>query len=109
MSRDESRRSAFMHKDIQSGLVVAAVGFLYLWGLRGISETTLSDEVGPTGIPYLLGIGLAATGLLIAFRGVLMARKAQPVVAAAPTTDGDDEADAPAWRAMTFLGLGVVF
>lgn len=98
-----------MHKDIQSGLVVAAVGFLYLWGLRGISETTLSDEVGPTGIPYLLGIALALTGLLIAGRGVLVARKATPVAAAAPVQDDDDEPDAPAWRAMSFLGLGVVF
>jgi hypothetical protein len=98
-----------MHKDIQSGLVVTAVALLYLWGLRGISETTLSDEVGPTGIPYLLGLGLAATGLLIAARGALMARKAQPAVLAAPAADDDDEADAPAWRAMSFLGLGVVF
>lgn len=99
-----------MHKDIQSGLVVAAVGFLYLWGLRGITETTLSDEVGPTGIPYLLGIGLALTGLLIAARGALVARKAQPAVLAAPApADDDEEADAPAWRAMSFLGLGVLF
>ncbi len=91
-------------KVVRSGLVLTGVAALYLSGLRGIAETTLSDDVGPRGIPLLLGVALAVTGLLIAGAGC--SPPARRRAAAVTTAVVRGRARAPFWRVAVLLGLG---
>ncbi len=74
-----------MNKDLVSGLVLLVIALLYYAATNSIAESTLSDEVGATGLPRALTYALAALGLLLVLRTVLVA---QPV--RQPAKDSDE-------------------
>ena len=43
-----------MKKDLESGLVLPVIALLYYAATNSIAETSLSDEVGATGLPLAL-------------------------------------------------------
>ncbi len=47
-----------MTHDRAPGLVVAALAVGYLWGARAIEATAMSDPLGPSAFPTLLGVAL---------------------------------------------------
>jgi putative tricarboxylic transport membrane protein len=94
-----------MNKDLISGLVLLAVsGTYYAWSSE-IADSTLSDEVGATGLPHVLSVILAILAVLLIVRAMLL-RRARTAAAAA---DADDEGDAGLPRAIGFLLLGAVY
>ncbi|CAN7631614.1 tripartite tricarboxylate transporter TctB family protein [Phyllobacterium sp. LjRoot231] len=93
-----------MNKDLISGVVLLAVsGTYYAWSGE-IADSTLSDEVGATGLPHVLSVILAILAVLLIVRAVLLSRAR--TVAAAGT---DDESDAHFPRAVGFLLLGAAY
>ncbi len=69
-----------MKQEIAGGAGLLALAILYLVSASGIAHSTLSDDVGARGMPYLLG------GLLILVSVVIMARGVFAFVAA-PSQD----------------------
>jgi len=93
-----------MNKDLISGVVLLAVsGTYYAWS-SGIADSTLSDEVGATGLPHVLSVILAILAVLLIVRAILLSR-ARTVAAAGD----DDEGDAHLPRAIGFLLLGAAY
>ena len=93
-----------MNKDLISGVVLLAVsGTYYAWS-SGIADSTLSDEVGATGLPHVLSVILAILAVLLIVRAILLSR-ARTVAAAG----ADDEGDAHFPRAIGFLLLGAAY
>ena len=60
-----------MKQEIAGGAALLALATVYLIGATGIPHSTLSDEVGARGLPYLLGVLLAMVSVGIMARGVL--------------------------------------
>ena len=60
-----------MKQEIAGGAALLALATIYLIGAAGIPHSTLSDEVGARGLPYLLGVLLAIVSVGIMARGVL--------------------------------------
>ena len=93
-----------MNKDFISGVVLLAVsGTYYTWSSE-IADSTLSDEVGATGLPHMLSVILAILAVLLMARAMLTRR-----VRTAAAADADDEGDAGLPRAIGFLLLGAVY
>ncbi|UXN57090.1 tripartite tricarboxylate transporter TctB family protein [Phyllobacterium zundukense] len=93
-----------MNKDLISGVVLLAVsGTYYAWSSQ-IADSTLSDEVGATGLPHVLSIILAILAVLLIARAMLF-RRARTATASADA----DEGDAGLPRAIGFLLLGAVY
>jgi hypothetical protein len=93
-----------MNKDLISGVVLLAVsGTYYAWSSQ-IADSTLSDEVGATGLPHVLSVILAILAVLLIARAILL-RRARTMTAAG--TDDDQDAHLP--RAIGFLLLGAVY
>lgn len=90
-----------MKRDLVSGLVLLVIALLYYAATNSIAESSLSDEVGATGLPRALTYALAALGLLLVLRTVLVA---QPVRQPAKDSDSDEDARLP--RAVGFLLFG---
>lgn len=90
-----------MNKDGLSGAVLLALAAAYYWASRAILDSTLSDEVGATGLPHLLTLALAGLGVILFVRSLLTV---QPVGAEAEQ-DRDERATLP--RAIGFLLFGV--
>jgi putative tricarboxylic transport membrane protein len=96
-----------MNKDLLSGIVLLAVAALYHWGTGFISDSTLSDEVGATGLPRVLTVALVLISLLIIVRA-LLAR--QPIrQKTAPSAESEVEDDASLPRAIGFLMFGAAY
>ncbi len=96
-----------MNKD-----VLAGAGLLVLAGLYGaatlqIQQSSLSDEIGPTGLPLILAGLLAALSVLLMVRGWVMARTV--AVPAIVSVSEEDEPAAPLRRALGFLVLGLLY
>jgi hypothetical protein len=93
-----------MSKDLISGVVLLAIsGTYYAWS-GGIADSTLSDEVGATGLPHVLSFVLAILAVLLIVRAILVSR-ARTAIA----TGADEGSDARLPRAIGFLLLGAVY
>jgi putative tricarboxylic transport membrane protein len=93
-----------MNKDLIGGLVLLAVAGIYYWAIGSIAQSSLSDEVGATGLPTILAYALFGIALLLAIRGFLATMRA-------PETDGDDDDEETASfpRAFGFLLFGAAY
>ena len=97
-----SSLARWMSRDVLSGLFLLAIAAGYYWAALGIPRSSLSDEVGAAGLPTVLAVILAALGLLIVVRGLVIRR---PVAAAADA----EEAEAPPRRAFGLLAIGAAY
>jgi len=91
-----------MNKDLLSGLVLLLIAALYHRATGAIADSTLSDEVGATGLPRVLAYTLAGLGLLLVVRSLLVARRA------GYTADPESQ-DARLPRAVGFLLFGAAY
>ena len=89
-----------MNKDLLSGFVLLLIAGLYYLGSGAIADSTLSDEVGATGLPRVLSAALAGLGLLLVIRSLVADRSA-----ARPDMD-DDAGGSRLPRAIGFLAFG---
>lgn len=95
-----------MNKDLLSGATLLGIaGVYYLW-TGGIADSTLSDEVGATGLPHALAFVLALLGTILIVRALLVARAAAPAEGAA-AEDEDEQASLP--RGIVFLLIGAAY
>lgn len=98
-------------KDLAGGIAVLVIAGLYYSAIGGIAESTLSDEVGATGLPRILAIVLAGLGLILTARavmaGALSPAPAPAAEAPAPSDDDDETATLP--RALGFLAFGAAY
>ncbi|MFC7395719.1 tripartite tricarboxylate transporter TctB family protein [Chelatococcus sp. GCM10030263] len=92
-----------MNKDLISGIVLFAVAGLYYHFTGDIADSTLSDEVGATGLPVILAALLAILAVLLIGRSLVVARPRAAVAAG----DGDEAARPP--RALGFLLFGAAY
>jgi hypothetical protein len=93
-------------RDVAAGGVLLVVAALYYWQTRQIQQSSLSDDVGPEGLPLVLAAALTLVALAIAAKGLLLALRTGAATAA---RDAAVDADAPASlpRALGFLAIGV--
>lgn len=94
-------------KDAAAGGVLLILAGLYFWQTRQIQQSSLSDEVGPEGLPLLLASALAIVALAIGARGlwiVLRERTVAPVPA--KVTAAENEV-ATVLRALGLVAIGV--
>ena len=82
------------------GAALLALAIVYLIGASNIPHSTLSDEVGARGIPYLLGVLLAlvASGII-----------AKAAFASAPAEQGGEQENASFPRVLGLLGCAALF
>ena len=90
-----------MNKDLLSGLVLLLIAGLYYVGSGTIADSTLSDEVGASGLPRVLSVVLAGLGLLLVVRSLIAVRPA------ARASKEDDVVGSRLPRAIGFLAFGV--
>lgn len=90
-----------MNDNVWSGLVLIAIAIGYGLSIGSIPQSSLSDEVGPAGLPWVLAIGLGLVGAILTIRGLWTLRSAQPA-------DGGNEADKERAVAGYARALGVV-
>jgi putative tricarboxylic transport membrane protein len=93
-----------MNRDGWSGVMLLALDAAYYWASRAIPDSTLSDEVGATGLPHLLTLALAGLGIILLVRSLLIL---QPAKAAEADAREADQVSASLPRAVGFLMLGV--
>ncbi len=89
-----------MRQEIAGAAGLLAFAILYLIGANGIQQSTLSDEVGARGLPFLLGVLLAIVAVGI------MARAA---FASGAATGDDEEAGSTLPRVLGLLGCAALF
>lgn len=93
-------------KDAAAGGILLVLAALYYWQTLQIQESSLADEVGPQGLPFMLAGSLAVVAVLIGVRGLLAARKAADAPALKTLEEPADHiATIP--RALGFLAIGV--
>jgi putative tricarboxylic transport membrane protein len=97
-----------MSRDTFSGVVLMALAAAYYWASRAIADSTLSDEVGATGLPHMLAIALAGLGLILLVRSLLLPRPAKAPRSAGEGEDRERE-NAALPRAAGFLLFGVAY
>jgi len=95
-----------MNKDSLSGLALLVVAGAYYWASRSIADSTLSDEVGATGLPHMLAIALAGLGLILIVQSLLAGRTAKPA-GAGEESEKKETAALP--RAVGFLLFGAAY
>jgi len=71
-----------VRQEFAGGAALLALAIVYLIGASGIQHSTLSDEVGARGLPYLLGILLVVVSL-----GIL----ARAAFVRAPAASGEED------------------
>ena len=105
MTRAEAQR------DIAGGFVLLAIAGLYHAGIGQIAESSLSDEVGASGLPRILAALLLLFGLILVGRALISTwrlKDRQPALpASAPTPDSDPVATMA--RAAGFLAFGAAY
>lgn len=94
-----------MKKDLAAGIVLLCLSAGYAWMTRRIPMSSLSDGVGPQGLPNLLAIALAIVALALIGKSLLALRLAAPVEAKAAEAEEGERAGLP--RALAFAGLGI--
>lgn len=90
--------------DAIAGALLLGVAAVYYQATLGLQVSSLSDSVGPDGLPRLLAAGLALVALSLIGKGLWLARKAAPTVEAEP---GGEEPAAKLPRALGFLAIGI--
>ncbi|MDQ0346657.1 tripartite tricarboxylate transporter TctB family protein [Ancylobacter vacuolatus] len=94
-----------MKRDFLSGGVLIALAAAYYIATGSIAESTLSDEIGATGLPRLLAMLLAFIGLALIARTAFVALAARHAsVPVAPPAE--EEEGAPLPRAIGLLLIG---
>ncbi|WP_018388344.1 tripartite tricarboxylate transporter TctB family protein [Ancylobacter sp. FA202] len=93
-----------MKRDFLSGGVLIALAAAYYIATGSIAESTLSDEIGATGLPRLLAMLLAFIGLALIARTAFVALAARR--ANVPQAAADEEEGAPLPRAIGLLLIG---
>jgi putative tricarboxylic transport membrane protein len=91
-----------MKQDVLSSLVLLAIAAAYAWANGQIADSTLSDEVGASGLPWALTYALTALGLLLLVRSVLVKR-----AGAVPADESPEDAHLP--RAVGLLAFGAAY
>jgi putative tricarboxylic transport membrane protein len=66
-----------MRKDLVSSLILLGIAAAYYYASGDIQDSSLSDEVGPRGLPNILAIALAVIAVLIGARALLAAPAAK--------------------------------
>ena len=92
-----------MNKDTIAGLLLLALAGAYLLATRGIPDSSLSDAVGATGLPYVLAAALAILAAMLTVKGLLAARAAATPVPV--EEEAEERATLP--RALGFVGIGI--
>jgi hypothetical protein len=92
-----------MRKDLVSSLVLLGIAAAYYVASTDIQDSSLSDEVGPRGLPNVLTVALVLVALVIGVRALLAA----PVAQAA--ADGGRDATARWYRSAGFLALAALY
>ena len=80
-------------------LGLAALGAFILFETHTIAETTSYSGVGPRLFPYLIGIGLGACGVVLAWQALTGGWRNLPV---------DDDHAMPDWVAFATISAGIV-
>lgn len=93
-----------MKRDFLSGGVLVALAAAYYIASGSIAESTLSDEIGATGLPRLLAMLLAFIGLALIARTAFVALAARR--ARVPAAPAEEEDGAPLPRAIGLLLIG---
>lgn len=93
-----------MRQDYLSGGVLLALAAAYYVATGNIAESTLSDEIGATGLPRLLAMLLALIGLALLVRTALADRAARRARATAAPAEEEEGASLP--RAVGLLLIG---
>jgi putative tricarboxylic transport membrane protein len=101
--------SLIAHRDAVAGFLLLALSFFYHLGTRAIPVSSLSDDVGPGGLPNVLTAALVLLAAILVFKGMAQARLARGrTVAAEPAASDDDEqGHASLPRALGFVAVGV--
>jgi len=95
-----------MNRDSLSGLVLLGLAAAYYWASGAIADSTLSDEVGATGLPHMLAIVLAGLGAILLVQSFLATKPGR--LREAGTEGGEEKpAEARLPRALGFLLFGV--
>ncbi len=92
-----------MNKDTIAGLLLLALAGAYVLATRTIPDSSLSDAVGATGLPYVLAIALVILAAMLTVKGLLAARAAAALV---PAGDEAEERSTPL-RALGFVAIGI--
>lgn len=92
-----------MRKDLVASAVLLLVALLYYLATSDIPTTTLSDDIGPRGLPNVLSILLAVLAVGLGARALVAAP------ASAPEGEGDKEKEASALRAFGLLLVGALY
>ena len=90
-----------MKQEIAGGAALLALATVYLIGAAGIPQSTLSDEVGARGMPYLIGVLLAIVSVGLIARGALA-----PAAAAA---NDDEDYSASLMRALGVFACALLY
>ncbi len=92
-----------MNKDTIAGLLLLALAGAYFLATRTIPDSSLSDAVGATGLPYVLAAALVILAAMLTVKGLLAAR------AMATPLPAEEEAEerAKPLRALGFVGIGI--
>jgi hypothetical protein len=95
-------------KDVAAGVILFTLAGLYYWQSLSIAQSTLSDEVGPEGLPVLLAGFLAVLALIIMVRGAVALLAARRVPEAdARIAEEREPSEASLARAVGLLAIGV--
>ncbi|WP_342362815.1 tripartite tricarboxylate transporter TctB family protein [Terrarubrum flagellatum] len=97
-----------MTKDMWGGVALLIIAAAYYIGIGQIAESTLSDDVGATGLPRMLALSLAVVALALIARSLIAARAAT-VTAAGAANDDEEEETATLPRAIGLLLFGAAY
>jgi len=86
-------------QEVAGGAGLLALATVSLVGAAGIPQSTLSDEIGARGLPYLLGVLLAIVSVGILARGVF----------APADADADDDETSTLPRALGVLACAALY
>jgi putative tricarboxylic transport membrane protein len=91
-----------MRKDLVASIGLLVIAAVYYAATLTIQQSTLEDEIGPTGLPTVLAA-------LLAFIAVVIGARAFMTAPAAPVPDSDKDPEAPWPRAVGILLIGWLY
>ena len=98
-----------MNRDAIAGLGLLVLAGAYATVAGGVQDSGLSDEVGPTGLPFVLAVLLAGLAVLLIARSLLAGRASALGRTAPAAADDDEEPAAPPRRVLGLVGLGALY
>lgn len=98
-----------MNRDLIAGAVLLAIAGAYYASIGTIAESTLSDEVGATGLPLVLSGLLALIAVVMMARAALTIRAARRAAVPAGVAGEDEDSDASVPRALGLLLIGAAY